>query len=177
MAADKIESSTVAPTVCYTDQKSSNVTPGACELRLDWRNIPGETEADVLSKIRQLLPHSSDIDIPEYKLQSYTGRTFTLKRVKKPFSIEPKHPLVSAVVSATRDTLNREVTISRWSCGTDCPYFMDAGIPIVGFSPAEMNYLHTSKERISIKLIQDAMESYPHIISNINKLPKCNNRS
>ena len=172
MASKGLEKSTAVPTICRIDTQSSNIIPGRCELTVDWRTIPGELEAQVLDKVKSLLPKNAEVRVSEYELKTYTGLTFTMKRSRTPFSIDKNHPLVRETAKAVRSTLKREVDISRWPFATDCGCFMEAGVPIIGFSPAEEKYAHTTKERISLQLISEAMECYPAIISNLSKLEK-----
>jgi len=172
MAKNNEESSTAVPTICYSSPQTSNVTPNECRLTIDWRNIPGETETQIINRLQKLLPRDAEISIAEYTLKTYTGLNFKMKRCRLPFAIDRNHPFVQTVVKAVESTLNRKVMISRWSCATDCGYFMDEGIPIVGFSPAEAKYMHTTKDRISLKLMEEAMRCYPTIIAFVSRLPK-----
>jgi len=168
------EHSTVSPTICLTDQQSSNVIPGKCTITLDWRNEPGENEEQIIDKMQELLPKDSNVRVAEYKLKTYTGLVYNMKRNRLPYSIERNHPLVIETTQAVSTTLHRQVEVSRWPFATDCGIFMEAGIPIIGFSPGEETYIHTNRERISLKLIREAMECYPSIISHICRLPKRN---
>ena len=168
---DEIKS-TVAPTICKTDTETSNVIPGECTLILDWRDVPGESEAQIINKLRSILPESGDVHIAEYKYKTYTGLTLPMKRRKAPFLMDKNHPLVKTVAEAVRATLKREVEI-RWFAGsTDCGHFVEAGIPFVGFGPGEVKYAHTNRERISLQMMKEAMECYPAIISNVSRLEK-----
>jgi len=168
---DEIES-TVVPTLCKTDTETSNVIPGECRLVLDWRDVPIESEAYIMKTMRALLPESGEVQIAEYELKTYTGLTFQMKRRKLPFSIGENHPLVKTVAQAVRSALGKEAEIGWWEGATDCGYFAAAGIPIIGFSPSESKYSHTTRERISLQLMKEALECYPAIISDISKLKK-----
>jgi putative selenium metabolism hydrolase len=170
MANDAIEKSTAAPTICRTDTQSSNIIPGICELTVDWRTIPNESETQVLDKIRGLLSENAEAHVSEYKLKTYTGLTFPMKRSRPPYSIDKNHPLVRETASAIRSTLGRDVDISRRPFATDCGCFKEAGIPIIGFSPCEEKYAHTNRDRVSLRLISEAFKCYPAIIYNLSKL-------
>jgi acetylornithine deacetylase/succinyl-diaminopimelate desuccinylase-like protein len=146
--------------------------PGECRLTLDWRDVPGEPEDKIIGKIRSILPENGDVHVEKYDLTTYKGVTVPMKRRKLPFSIDQSHPLVKATAEAIRSVLNRPVEIRWWDGATDCGFFMEAGIPILGFSPAEIEYAHTNRERISLKLMKEAMECYPAIIASISKLEK-----
>ena len=163
---------TVAPTKCNTDTETSNMIPGECTLTLDWRDVPGESEAQIINKIKIILPKNGAVKIGEYELKTYTGLTLSMKRRKAPFLMDNQHPLVKAVTEAISTTLNRKVEYHWWEGATDCGSFAEAGIPIVGFSPSEQEHSHTTKEKISLKMIREAFACYPTIISNITKLEK-----
>ncbi len=164
--------STVVPTMCKTDTETSNVIPGECMLILDWRDVPSESEFQIMNKVKSILQKGGDVYIREYKLKTYTHLTFPMKRRKLPFSMDESHPLVRAVTDAVRSTLKKEVEIRWWEGATDCGYFAEEQIPIIGFSPSESKYSHTSRERISLQMMREAMECYPAIISNISNLKK-----
>lgn len=172
MASDGGLKSTVVPTVCKTDTETSNVIPGVCTLILDWRDVPGESEAQILNKIESLLPESAEVRLVEYELKTYTGLNLCMERRKLPFSIDQNHPEVKAVTEAVRSTLRREIEAHWWEGATDCGYFIEAGIPILGFSPSESKYSHTSRERISLEMMKEAVMCYPAIVSNISRLEK-----
>jgi putative selenium metabolism hydrolase len=172
MVSYEKQKSTVVPTLCKTDTENSNIIPGECRLILVWSDVPGESENKIIEKIRSILPENGEVEVEKYDLKTYTGLTLPIKRRKLPFSIENNHPLVKVTVEAVRSILNKEVEIRWWDGATDCGFFMEAGIPIIGFSPAEMEYAHTDKERISLELIKEAMKCYPAIIASISKLEK-----
>jgi acetylornithine deacetylase/succinyl-diaminopimelate desuccinylase-like protein len=172
MASDDYEVSTAEPTTCRTDPQSSNMIPGRCELTIDWRNIPGELEDQVMDKVKSLLPEGCNVSVAERQLRTYTNLLFNRRRYKPPFSIDKTYPLVKETTQAVRSVLKREVEVSRWPFSTDCHFFMEAGVPIVGFSPGEEKYIHTNKERISLHLMREAMACYPAIISSLSRLEK-----
>lgn len=172
MATDGKEKSTVVPTVCKSDTETSNVIPGMVTLLLDWRDVPGETEDEILGKIQSILPESGSVQLVEYHLKTYTGLSLHMKRRKAPFSFDQNHPLVRAVAGAIRSNLNREPEVRWWEGATDCGYFADAGVPIVGFAPSETQYSHTSRERISLEKMKEAVQCLPAIVANMAKLEK-----
>ena len=176
IAGEAEAKSTVAPTTCGTDTNTSNMIPGGCRLVLDWRSRPGESETQVLDKVRGLLPESGDAGIQEYELKTYTGLTLSMKRARAPFSIDKIHPLVKATAEAVKATLGGKVEFSTWTGATDCGYFMESGIPILGFSPGDVAYAHTTRERISLGMMEDTMRCYPAIVSNLAKLGKRDRR-
>lgn len=173
-AHNELEKSTFAPTLCYTDQESANVTPGEVNLVLDWRNIASEPEAEVLRKIKNITGVNGSLRVASSELKTYTGIEAQVKRSRPPFYIQEEHPLVREAASAVSSVLQRKVEINKWSIATDCGILMDAGIPTIGFSPGEEISIHTNKEKISLSLIKEAMYCYPVIIANVAKLERRN---
>lgn len=164
--------STVVPTIVKSDTETSNVIPGQCTLTLDWRDVPGETEDQILGKIQSILPESGSVQFVEYELKTYTGLSLHMKRRKAPFSTDPSHPIVKAMVEAVQVSLNREPEVRWWEGATDCGYFADAGIPIVGFGPSDSQYSHTTRERISLEMMKEAVRCLPAIVANLSRLEK-----
>jgi succinyl-diaminopimelate desuccinylase len=164
--------STVVPTICKSDTETSNVIPGQCTLTLDWRDVPGESEEKIINKMKSILPESGAVQFVEYDLKTYTGQALHMKRRKAPFSTDPNHPAVQAMVEAVKTTLNREPEVRWWEGATDCGYFADAGIPIVGFGPSDSQYSHTSRERINLDMMKEAVRCFPAIVRNLSQLEK-----
>jgi len=158
--------STAAPTLYLTDQISSNVIPGECRLHLDWRNVPGESEDDILAKVRRLLDQSLDngakgsVKVPTTEYRTYSGHVHTISASFPAFAVPLDHPLVVQARTALEATLGREVTVSQWQFATDGGYLMAAGIPVIGFAPGEEHLAHTVQDRISIALMTEALAGY-----------------
>ena len=172
MARFKDSKSTAVPTICKSDTETSNVIPGQCTLTVDWRDVPGESESGIMDKIKSILPKSGTAQFVEYDLKTYTGKTLRMRRRKSPFSTDPDHPVVKAMVAAVEATLNREPGVAWWEGATDCGYFAEAGIPIVGFGPGDSKYSHTSRERISLEMLSDAVRCFPAIVATLSQLEK-----
>jgi len=164
--------STAVPTVLKTDTATSNVIPGQCILTIDWRNVPGESETQIMEKLNKILPKSGTAQFVGYDLTTYTGKTLPVMRKRAPFSTDENHPAVKAMVAAVKYRLNKEPVVTWWEGANDCGYFADAGIPIAGFGPSESKYSHTSRERISLEMLSDAVRCLPAIVANLSQLEK-----
>ena len=91
--------STVVPTLIRTDQISPNVIPGEVWLTLDWRNIPEETESQVLQAVQPLLDDSlipgcyGTVTMPTFNRRCYTGLTMNIPAGMNPLRYSPERPL------------------------------------------------------------------------------------
>ncbi|MGI8586930.1 MAG: M20/M25/M40 family metallo-hydrolase [Chloroflexia bacterium] len=158
--------STVAPTLLYTDQTSSNVTPAEVTQHLDWRNVPAETLAEILAKVSALADAALIDGVtvrvePEPRvLTSYTGVTREIGAISPSFGIPEDHPLVLGAVRALTAALGRQVPVGLWRFATDGGHFVEAGTPCIGFSPGWEDVIHTVEERISVALMVEAFAGY-----------------
>ena len=161
-------SSSVAATLYLTDQKSSNVIPGEARLHLDWRNVPGETAEDVLAQLQPLLEacvaevkgSHGELELHTRHLRTYTGLTETFPSVFPSFSLEPDHPLVREGRQVLESALSRPVEVVIWRFATDGGHLMEAGVPTIGFGPAEARELHTVGESVPVEMLKGGMLGY-----------------
>ncbi len=158
--------STVAPTRYLTDQVSSNVTPGECVVHLDWRSVPGEAIEDVLETVRGLLDRSlipgtsGEVRLLQRELRTYTGLSATVPARFPPFGLPEDHELVAGARRVLEEALGRPVPVGKWSFATDGGHLMAAGIPTIGFAPAEERFAHTVEDRIPVAQMVEAFVGY-----------------
>jgi len=158
--------STVAPTLLYTDQTSSNVTPAAVTQHLDWRNVPSETLDSIVTRVRALAEASLvpgvtvRVEPLPRVLTSYTGVTVEVGALSPAFGTAPDHALVTGAAAALSAVLGRPVPLGLWRFATDGGHFEEAGTPCIGFSPGWEEVIHTVDERISIDLMVEAFAGY-----------------
>ncbi|MDQ2809558.1 MAG: M20/M25/M40 family metallo-hydrolase [Chloroflexota bacterium] len=158
--------STVAPTLLYTDQTSSNVTPAEVTQHLDWRNVPCETLDSITTRVQalaaaSLVPGVTALVAPLPRvLTSYTGVTLEVGAISPAFSTAPDHALVTGAAAALSAALGRPVPLGLWRFATDGGHFEEAGTPCIGFSPGWEEVIHTVDERISIDLMVEAFAGY-----------------
>lgn len=163
---DDFGPSTVVPTLYHTDQTSGNVTPGEVELYLDWRNIPGETVEDALTKLRSILATSlqdgcrGEVELNVTRLATYTGHEQDLPREFPSFVLPLDHALVVNARRVLQSALGHEVPVGTWKFATDGAHLVNAGIPTIGFSPASEQYPHTTEDRIEIEAMVEGLAGY-----------------
>lgn len=161
-------SSSVAPTTYVTDQRSSNVIPGEARLHLDWRNLPGEGPDEVLSKLLPVLEgclaevkgSQGEVTVHTRDLRTYTGCTESFPEVFPSYGLAADHPLVLEGQHVLEQALSRPVEVMIWRFATDGGHLMQAGVPTIGFGPAEARELHTVGESVSLVMLEEGMLGY-----------------
>lgn len=160
--------SSVAPTLYLSDQRSSNVIPGEIRLHLDWRNIPGETADDVLAQLQPLLDEClSEVpgshgegQLHTRDLHTYTGQTEIFPAVFPSYGLEADDPWVLKGERILTQALSRPVEVIVWRFATDGGHLMAAGIPTIGFGPAEAETVHTVRENVPLEMLAEGLLGY-----------------
>ena len=169
--------STVAPTLYLADQRSSNVVPSEVRLHLDWRNIPGETSDDVLAQLQPLLDaclaevegSQGELLLRIHDLCTYTGQTEGFPSVFPSFGLAADDPLVIRGHQVLVDALSRPVDVIIWRFATDGGHLMAAGVPTVGFGPAEEHAVHTVQENVPVDMLVEGMMGYTALALGLGK--------
>ncbi len=170
-------SSTVAPTLYFTDQRSSNVLPGEARLHLDWRNVPGEGPEQVLAQLQPLLESclsevkgsEGQVMVHTRDLRAYTGRTATFPDVFPSFGLPADDPLVRRGRGILERALSRALEVIIWRFATDGGHLMAAGVPTIGFGPAEARELHTVGESVSVSMLEEGLVGYTALALQLGK--------
>ncbi len=168
--------SSVAPTLYFTDQVSSNVIPGEAWVHLDWRNIPGEAPAAVRDRLQALLsanlqPGSQGfVVIPDQTFETYTGYTLTAPAVFPSFALPPDHPFITQACQILSQGLQREIAVTIWQFATDGGHLMEAGIPTIGFAPGDENLAHTAYEHVVIDELLAACLGYAELALHLGEV-------
>jgi len=160
--------SSVAPTLYLTDQQSSNVIPGEGRVHLDWRNVPGEGPEEVLDQLRPVLEtclsevegSEGELTLHTRDLRTYTGRTETFPAVFPSFGLSARHELVQRGQAILARAFSRPVEVVIWRFATDGGHLMEAGVPTIGFGPAEAEQLHVVGESVPVAMLQEGLLGY-----------------
>lgn len=156
--------SSVAPTLYYTDQSSGNVIPARATLHVDWRTIPGQGEGEVVRRLQSILEAGMEVRVRRELMKTYTGREIELDVVHPPFYLDPHAEVVEKAKAAIEGALGRPIGVGPWSFTTDAGFFQREGIPVLGFSPCEEQYAHTYEDRVSITMLEEALRCYPALV-------------
>ncbi len=158
--------STVAPTLAYVDQTSSNVIPAAVTVHLDWRNAPGETVEQARQRIEELLAQAlepgiqAELRIATCKVHSYTGLCRTVEHAVTPFWTAADDPRLLAAQEVLARALGRPAPVGVWPFFTDGGFLHAAGVPCIGFGPGDPAMAHVVDERLPIAELVKATAGY-----------------
>jgi succinyl-diaminopimelate desuccinylase len=158
--------STVAPTHVEGEPQGANITPSALHLVLDWRNVPGESPAEIVAKIESLLAASltpgceGSVEINTRTLEAYTGYRHSYPDEFPSFTTPVDHPWLQSARAALAAALGREVEIGTWRFATDGGHFAEAGATVIGFGPGDDTVVHTVEEHLPIEQLVESAAGY-----------------
>ena len=118
-----------------------NIVPDRCEISVDRRTIPGETEAGVWRELKTFLR--------QHHLQA---RLINSKAAPcLPLETDPRLPLVQHLFRAARQ---KKLAGVDFFC--DAAVLSRGGIPSVAFGPGDIAQAHTADEWISLRSLESA---------------------
>jgi acetylornithine deacetylase/succinyl-diaminopimelate desuccinylase-like protein len=118
-----------------------NIVPDRCEIEIDRRTIPGETERTVQKEIAEYVRQAG------LKAQLINSKT----DVCLPMETDVRQPLVRSFLAAAGQTAPLGVD---FFC--DAAILSAGGIPSVVFGPGNIAQAHTADEWISLRSLRDA---------------------
>ena len=156
--------SSVSPTLYETDQASGNVTPGTVSVFLDWRNVPGESEADVVARIEPLVRRveaivdgvRGEISVDGRRVQTYTGRSDTMPSTL-PFETPADDAALMVAKTSLENVFEREVPVGTWTFATDGGHLHQHGVTTLGFGPSEERFAHTIHDQVAVAQLHEAL--------------------
>jgi acetylornithine deacetylase/succinyl-diaminopimelate desuccinylase family protein len=112
----------------------TNIVPDYCEIDVDRRMVPGETNEAVLAELKEKLKRLG--------IETVMGRDCV------PLYTDPANPFVQQLAAATG--LGKEALVgAAWFC--DAALFAEKGTPAVAFGPGNVAQAHTADEFIELK--------------------------
>jgi putative selenium metabolism hydrolase len=132
---------------------SVNAIPAWCEAWYDRRLVPGETVESVLGPIRVLTDQlGAEVEIPSYRLRSYTGTEVQVQAFFPGWSMDAEHPWVQAAAETYRVVFGKQPVIRLWPFSTDGTCSAgEFGIPTVGFGPSAEEFAHSARDQVSVQ--------------------------
>jgi len=158
--------STVAPTRVVSEPESANVIPSHLHLVLDWRNIPGESPAEIVTKADELLARSlepdcrGEVKIAMKELVSYTGLRMAFVDVFPSFTTAADDPWLVEAQAVLSAAWGRGVEVDTWRFATDGGHLAGAGVTVLGFGPGDDAVVHTVEERLPIDQLVESAVGY-----------------
>jgi len=157
-------------------ENATGIIPDSCRATFDRRLLPGETRADVLSQIENLLDEASKripflnarawISSSEY--QCYTGATISGEHFAPAWLLPEDHPFVkSCLEGLARLNLKPRLADGAGFGTNGCYYGGVAGIPTVAFGPSKESLAHVSDEYIEVEEICMGCSGYYGIAAQV----------
>ncbi len=117
-----------------------NIVPDACELRVDFRTIPGQSLDGVFERLRGMRP---ELEIDVFQ----SAPMFTAK----------DHPVI-----ATLETLGARCVGAPWFC--DGAMFAERGMPAVAIGPGSIQQAHTEDEFLAVTDLEAGAEFFERFL-------------
>jgi putative selenium metabolism hydrolase len=165
----------LVPTGIEVLPESRNVVPDEAVVVVDWRVLPGSTDAELLTEvtraIAEVLPKIPDgmgleVRMAKEHQEAYTG-VGELRDLYTPgFLMEASDPVVLAAAEAVgRRDGKGSARIRPWTFATDGGWSAGVfGIPTLGFAPGEERYAHTNTERLNVEEARWAFSRHADLI-------------
>lgn len=156
-------SSTVSPTFISSSEKVNNTIPNTLILQLDYRNVPCDDEKTVLEKFEKIVEKTKkdgikvQIRTVKVPIKCYTGLEGLGYQGEPAFKQNPEDEIVKVAKKVLDKYLDKKPEIKPWNFATDSGHFSQAGIQVIGFSPAEIRYCHTVEDQINLNLMKEGL--------------------
>ena len=154
---DLLGKTTVAPTIVEVDTKSQNVTPAWSRVLLDFRTSSESPRSlkQFVARVAAGLQHTIISGYANDSDEPLVG-----------FYTPPTSPAVQQSRSLLAEGMGREPALVSYRFATDGRHFIDAGIPIVGYSPGDEDQAHIADESISIELMEESLRGHMQLLTN-----------
>lgn len=148
---------------------SLNAVPSECEIYLDRRMVPGETQADIRLEMERLIAgKNAKWQIEALHRQTWTGETLTYQPLHEAWQIELEHPLAQAFIAASTETFGKAPEkFDYWDFSTNAVAVVRLGVPTIGFGPGEYKLAHMRDERCAVSEIVAACEVYVRVMGRV----------
>jgi acetylornithine deacetylase/succinyl-diaminopimelate desuccinylase-like protein len=148
---------------------SLNAVPSECEVYLDRRMIPGETEEDIKRELEQLINgKNATWEVGTLHRKSWTGMDIKYEPFHLAWKIDLDHELTRGCIAAYHEHFGIEPTgFDFWDFSTNAVTPVGLGIPTIGFGPGEYKLAHMRNESCEVNQILEACGFYARLIGKI----------
>lgn len=148
---------------------SLNAVPSTCEIYLDRRIVPGETEEYIRREMDRLIEgKNATWEIGTLHRKSWTGMHISYEPFHLAWKIDPDHELTRACRTAYQDVFGRGTQeYDFWDFSTNAVTPVSMGIPTIGFGPGEYKLAHMRDENCKVDQIVDACRFYAALMGRI----------
>ena len=160
----------IAPTVLTTESPSLCAVPDKAFMHIDRRLTWGETKESALAEVRGLLGGDSEVSVPIYSRESYTGKIFTQEKYFPTWKIPEDHTLVQAGVKTHVALFEDAPRIDKWTFSTNGVAICGKHkIPCIGFGPGNEVMAHAPNEKVPVDHLEKCSAFYaalPYVLEN-----------
>ena len=148
---------------------SLNAVPSECEVYLDRRMIPGETEELVQQEMDGLIRgKNATWEVGTLYRKSWTGMDIKYVPFHPAWKIDLNHELAKACIGAYQDNFGHEPgDFVFWDFSTNAVTPVSLGIPTIGFGPGDYKLAHMRNESCELNQILDACSFYARVMHHI----------
>lgn len=148
---------------------SLNAVPSECEVYLDRRMIPGETEAAIRAEMDALIQgKKATWEVGTLHRKSWTGLDIKYDPFHLAWKIDPEHELSQACITAYQACFGLEPgEYDFWDFSTNAVTPVSLGIPTIGFGPGEYKLAHMRNENCDVNQILEACNFYARVMERI----------
>jgi len=145
---------------------SLNAVPSECEVYLDRRLIPSETEDDIKQEMEQLIKgKNATWEVGTLHRKSWTGMDIKYEPFHLAWEINANHELTRKCVAAYRKVFSCDPDeFDFWDFSTNAVTPVSMGIPTIGFGPGEYKLAHMRNEQSKVHQIIDACNFYTQLV-------------
>ncbi len=148
---------------------SLNAVPSECEVYLDRRMVPGETEDAIKKEMGQIIKgKNATWEVGTLYRKSWTGMDIKYEPFHLAWKIDPNHELTKTCIAAYNENFGSDrAEYDFWDFSTNAVTPVSMGIPTIGFGPGEYKLAHMHNEHCKVNQIIDACDFYTRIIHKI----------
>ena len=148
---------------------SLNAVPSECEVYLDRRTVPGETEDDIRHEMDRLIAGKrATWQVGTLHRKSWTGLEIHYEPFHSAWKIDIDHELTQACIAAYQETFGVEPgDFDFWDFSTNAVTPVSLGIPTIGFGPGDYKLAHMRNERCEVNQILEACRFYTQLIGTV----------
>jgi len=154
----------------FSSPKEGNIVPEVCDLLVDRRTLPFETESKIIKEIKAVVPSKCEVGINELTIETCAGKKRRIKQFFPGWILEKDHWLAHLVGRAAEEVMGQPPGYTTWRFGTDGTYTAGvASIPTIGYGPGDPEIAHMANENASISDIATAALVYSFVAKSFAK--------
>jgi putative selenium metabolism hydrolase len=148
---------------------SLNAVPSECEVYLDRRMVPGETEDTIKREMDRLIDgKNATWRVGTIQRKSWTGLDIQYEPFHLAWKIDLDHELTRACMAAYGESFGKQPEeFDYWDYSTNAVTTVGMGIPTIGFGPGEYKLAHMINENCDVRQIIDACNFYTRVFQKI----------